>query len=744
MGQYVGGGAAYAANIRPWSRREIRTLNNLKGLKMNKAFKVLWNQVRGTYVVASEAQVTHGKPGKATKTIVAAAVAGLLAAGGSAFAANTITNGSFGPVEDQYNSTKFVSANGEETVIQTNGDARKLISAILSGDFNAIRGALGTDGDKTTLVGFAGGQNTWDEMTSQAVDDFLGYKALGIFPWYGFLPNEIKEPLEKLDAALDHFVTEESGVVPAVLTYDQGTRIVVGGNGSNPLLIGTVGADNLINTSGSLSLVETDGDDPTYEDPIASKSVIRNGDVSLISNSGNFIGLVGGSSAINVSGITVHALVDIGSTLDVYLKLQGQETNVTLNGGVGIELNNATSAVGVFTGGSALALGGKANSFVNGSTNLVINTTTNLKGYEGVSAAISGAGVSIATMGGESSSIVSEDSSIYLKSGTSVGVLGGGMAVGAQLKDLSTIVSEPPEIPPFDGVVEVKVDLSFELADEVLNAGGHATAEAQNVSLLKGSNASSLGIMGGGLAIAYQYEDATKQSYANSQVDTVTIQIGEEVSNEDVFGDVEGKHDNKSKYFGTAMNLVNTALGLVQSGVDDLKDKLQDDAFEKQLQEQLQSIADVKGVTVGSLGGGLALSWSREAAVDAVTAPQAIANVKSVDYIVNSGYNVGLVGGGMAMSSGAEFTNDENETIQTLAQADVGTVTMQFNGGETIGVLGGGVAGFVGSAENNFGVGASAKVENVAWLWTTPIRRLMVNIKPLTMLMHRYKKLTFR
>ena len=36
---------------------------------MNKAFKVLWNQVRGTYVVASEAQVTHGKPGKATRRL---------------------------------------------------------------------------------------------------------------------------------------------------------------------------------------------------------------------------------------------------------------------------------------------------------------------------------------------------------------------------------------------------------------------------------------------------------------------------------------------------------------------------------------------------------------------------------------------------------------------------------------------------------------------------------------------------
>ena len=680
---------------------------------MNKAFKVLWNQVRGTYVVASEAQVTHGKPGKATKTIVAAAVAGLLAVGGSAFAATTITNGSFGSGEDQYDSTKFISANGEETIIQTNGDARKLISAILSGNFDAIRGALGTDGVSATLVGFAGGQNSWDDMTSGSLDAFYAHRLGGIFKLESVLPDSVKDPLNKLDESLTHFVADSEGVIAPTLTYDKGTSVVIGGDGSNPLMIATTGADSLINASASISILEKDADEPTYADPI-SRSVVRNGDVSLIANSGNLIGLVGGSAATNISGVTAYARATIDMvlakpTLDVYLKLQGEETSATLNGDVNIALNDSTSAMGVFTGGSALALGGKSNSFVNGSTNLVLDTTTNLKGYEGISAAISGSGVSIATMGGESNSVVSGDSSIYLKSGASVGVLGGGMAVGAQLKDLSAIFNQQ-EISVGDNI---SVDLTFEITEDVLGAGGHATADAQNVGILKGSNASTLGIMGGGLAIAYQYEDATKQSYANSQVDTVTIQIGEEVSNEDVFGDVDGKHDNKSKYFGTVKSLLNTALDLVQSGMDGMKDKLTDDAFEKQLQEQLQSIADVEGVTVGSLGGGLALSWSRETAGDAKTSPQTIANVESVDYIVNSGYNVGLVGGGMAMSSGAEFTNADKQLIQTLAQADVGTVTMQFNGGETIGVLGGGVAGFVGSAENNFGVGASAKVEEV-------------------------------
>ena len=31
---------------------------------MNKAFKVLWNDVRGSYVVSSENHLSHGKPAR--------------------------------------------------------------------------------------------------------------------------------------------------------------------------------------------------------------------------------------------------------------------------------------------------------------------------------------------------------------------------------------------------------------------------------------------------------------------------------------------------------------------------------------------------------------------------------------------------------------------------------------------------------------------------------------------------------
>lgn len=693
-------------------------LYNLKGLQMNKAFKVLWNQVRRTYVVASEAQVTHGKPSKATKTIVAAAVAGLLAAGGSAFAATTINNGSFGSSEDQYDSTKFISANGEETIIQTNGDTRKLISAILNKDWDAIRGALGT-ANGATLVGFTGGTNFHDSNTETTIAGvpFMVQIAAAMLPELkdNKTVQEVLSTLDKYNSQMSSFEDKSNSV-----TLTGGISLHVGGNGSNPLMIGTVGGDRLINSVASYSIYFNKDDKPgetTISSP-KDNAVERNGDVSVYAESGNLVGFIGGSSSLNISNVAIDAYAatyneqgEATHDAGVYLTFNGEKSSTTLNGNTNIELAGQTSVAGLFSGGSSIALGGLSESIVNGSTHLVINSNTKLAGYEGINAAVAGGGLSVALLGGESQSEITGDTLIELKSGTSIGVLGGGLAIGAQTNAFDSLTN-PYEINlNEDGSFTAEIKVKFE--DGVESEGGQATTIAHNVGINVGSGASTLGLMGGGLAVAYQYEDATKQSYANSQVDTVTIQIGEEVSNDDVFGDVDGKHDNRSKYFDTVKSLLSTAVELVQSGMDGLKDKLTDDAFEKTLQEQLQSIADVKGVTVGSLGGGLALSWSRETAADAVTSPQAIANVDSVDYIVNSGYNVGLVGGGLALSSGAEFTNADDQLIQTLAQADVGTVTMQFNGGETIGVLGGGVAGFVGSAENNFGVGASAKVKEV-------------------------------
>ena len=47
---------------------------------MNKTFKTLWNDVRRCYIVANEAQKSHGKPSKCAVAVAVAATA-LLSAG---------------------------------------------------------------------------------------------------------------------------------------------------------------------------------------------------------------------------------------------------------------------------------------------------------------------------------------------------------------------------------------------------------------------------------------------------------------------------------------------------------------------------------------------------------------------------------------------------------------------------------------------------------------------------------------
>ena len=64
---------------------------------MNKIYKLVWNQVRGCYVVASEFAKAHGK--SARRAVVGAFVAAAMVSGAaSAYAAGTVADGSQGAI----------------------------------------------------------------------------------------------------------------------------------------------------------------------------------------------------------------------------------------------------------------------------------------------------------------------------------------------------------------------------------------------------------------------------------------------------------------------------------------------------------------------------------------------------------------------------------------------------------------------------------------------------------------------
>lgn len=685
---------------------------------MNKAFKVLWNHLRGSYVVASEATASHGRASKTVKTAVA--VAAMAAMVGGAQAAATINNDSFG---SQYDSTKFISGGGGDITIQTNGDARQLLSAIKnfieSSDaedpsvkneaLKNLLGALGTANDSATLVGFAGGQNVVDEglanifdteidlvVTQINIGEIILDKIATNLSQDPATQEQIKNGLLRVISQLSD--TTVSQLMPSPSIGEGDIRITIGGNGSKPLLVGSVGADRLVNIGLGV-------DNKILSGSAYSAILNRVGNVQIEAESGNFVSFLAGSSAININGIS-------GKASGITAPLTGGGASVVLDGSTSVQLTGSTTSAAMIAGGSAMALGGNASSTVTGSSSIVIDTQTKGSGFDGINVGVLGGGLSVATLGGQSSAIVGDaeniattSTSISLEGGVSGLVMGGGMAAAAEISQIQPIVS---------GIGGIGDNIGFD--EDLLHQGGTAYVESQDVSINVGSSASVFGLMGGGTAVAYQVENATKASTATAVVNDVTITLGEKDA-KPVFADVE----EKGKYFEALKGALSLVQNSVPAGEDvGIKDTLLGvvnglAGSETQIQGYIDTIAANPGVTVGVLGGGIAASWAREATGAAVTTPVAKSTVNSVTLNVLSGYNVGLVGGGLAMASAPEAKNDGEALVQNTAVTQVTEgVTINLLGGETIGVLGGGIAVFSGTAEQNKGIGAKSDIKSVA------------------------------
>lgn len=623
---------------------------------MNKAFKVLWNDARRSFVVSSETQRSHGKPKKFTKTLLATALTGLMAVSTGAFASITVDRDYVNKID----STKFIHGNGEELVIKTNGDVRKFVADIKKAieDYRAdgstidlitaIREAVSQTnyGNNAILTGTVGGNNFIDQSTIDELQSLFGMVGT-LKPAYKPTFDAIIEELEK------QFVNQKNDI--------SGTRIVIGGDGTNPFMIGTVAGDRVVNAISGESEVYAEN---KMESVISGNTVIE-------ANSGNLLGLTGGSSAINVSDVSINWF--LGSA-----KFDGGEASTIVKGNSLINLNNSTSAVGVVGSGSAIALGGKASTSVLGSTTINVNTETDSSGYEGVTAGIVGGGLAGATWGGEATAIVT-DSTINLNSGASVGIIGSGAAVSG---DSSAIVDAVKDFIPMGSLINVKGD----------NAGGTATSTVRGTTAINVSGkASSFGLVGGGLAAAHQRYDSVTDS--TSTVDTTNVEI--------TIGDLKSD-----------IRLTNTQKGEIFEDVNSVLDDLQnlDQVGEYKLFTDIVDAIDHEGVNVGVMGGGMALAYQQNNGYDGEYEHSAWAQstVDSVQITVNSGYNVGIFGSGLAAASAASVGEKTTNAI-----SDVGTVSIYLNGGDTVGVMGGGISYFTGTEEPNTGIAAQAHTNTV-------------------------------
>ena len=628
-------------------------------------------------------EITSSVQAKGTKTVVAAAVASALMVGASGLQAaesselvldwdkvTTATDGYKLPT------FKFHSGKGQVTHIQTNADANKLFSDLISNDegLSGILTAIGqVDADKKTgiLTGFAGGYNFWDAGTASALSlasSLLDADSI----------NKLKQQMVRYDAKQFE-----------VLHGD--TNVLIGGSDSAPVLIGSVGGDRIVNANAKFKLLASDFEwNPT---PIA---VTREGSSNVEIQSGNLLGHVNGSSAINV-GLPMTVVVKTGAGAKVgVVKMAAGSTSTTLTGDSTLNITGTGCAAGAFAGGSAIALGGTANSEVRGNSTIVLNNTTKNEpngSINTLSIGLVGGGLSVATLGGSSSSTVAGKTTIELQNGLVIGVLGGGAALAFDPTDAYDKVSA--EVKAFLVANNKDDNFEFKIDDSLKHAGGTATVTSGDVGIKVGSGATVAGIVGGGLAGSYQYGDASASATSKATVGDVVIQLGDTVETGKALTDEEkGKLFKTVKDLGTAIQAADKDLSQIKTAAI----------------EFVQNIDDFEGVTVGVVGGGIAAALDRNrGSNNGDYTAKATSTVNSVGIQVNSGYNVALVGGGIAAGSGHSKTRED-----VLASANVtGDVVMNFAGGETIGVMGGGVAVWTGSAEAHDGIGAEANVSNV-------------------------------
>ena len=644
----TGGGDYPALNIDRNNTLKKGITNGM--IEMNKAFKIIWNTARGGYVVASEMQRAHGKTSR-VKTAAAFALAGALALS-AAVTAKTITNDSI----SEETTTKLIYGDGELN-IETAGDLRQLVEALKTGKLDAIRAALGVGsnaaGSTVTLVGAAGGKQYIDDNTLEILEAAKSFK------------SELKSIYEKLVQQ-----TESTDKRPVVT--ENGTQIIVGEKDQTPLVLSLTGADNVINLGAEVPIFFQ----------LHEMEVTRIGSSEITVHSGNLLAVTGGSVALNVNGPVLQA----GSGwLKVTAPLAAPSTTATVDGSTTISLQGTTTSAAVFTGGSAIALGGEATSNVTGTSHLSIGTKASPAGYEGMTLGAFGGGLSAATMGGTATSKVEKDTTVTITGGMAAGVFGGGAAMAAEFDGVWALLKGP---------LGHYADY-FDWKGDTLHVAGTAETISRNVSLTVGGQAQTAGLAGGGLAVSSAGTDQAK-AITTAKVGDVEITLG----------DADGSSIDaaaKSQLVSGVKEVLTLAKKLTEGGLSDIT--------LSGAQETLGKLV-APNVHVGTIGGGAAIARTNpELNQNSAAKSQAAAEAGNVTLNILSGYNVGTMAAGVALASGALSTKDA-----VTATSSVKSTAVNVLGGENVLLMGGGGAYATGSNGYASKVMAQANVDGTATL----------------------------
>ena len=223
---------------------------------------------------------------------------------------------------------------------------------------------------------------------------------------------------------------------------------------------GAIGGDVSVNTGlqGSATLAIGDADGTELLKESEATSIVRNGNINNTINSGSVIGGIGGSAAVAVGNISAVGEVEKSAFgLDVKVEADlttNGKTTTTINDDVKTIIAPNANAIRWTNGGTAIGLGGTAESTINGNTILTIDGTDRaahagayekpgandilpqlttalniMKGSKINAIGVTGGGMAVTTLGGKAESNVSGTTTININNATVLGAIGGGVPV---------------------------------------------------------------------------------------------------------------------------------------------------------------------------------------------------------------------------------------------------------------------------------------------------------------------------
>ena len=620
---------------------------------MNKAFKVLWNDARRSFVVSSETQRFHGKPKKFTKTLLATALAGLMAVGTTASAETVLDSDYFYGEGSTATTMKFIDGDGEGLIIKTDASAGKLLEDLkaalaaddLTGKLQGILKAISQQDSEsqTAIPAFSAGGSNFMDFSTQEVIDFAG-------PLLGLNVEGKLSDVDIPDETVSAPKYELSGDTFVQFGDEEGT--------SDPVTIFTTGGDRVINTGSKGTVMfgsAGSGTSQTFE-------VTRDGNTNTISHSGDILGFVGGSSAVNVGAIDVH----YGHPLEGFGNLQtlATDTTVILNGSANTSLLGTTSSIGAMMGGSAIALGGNATSKVLQGVDVHIDTAVDSTQLNGYHVGLLGAGVSVATSKGHSLTQVDGGVTIQVDQGMVLGAFGAGVAMSSDLSGF----------------------LPQDLGDKKpwvwgtnLDGGDSKIVVNDGVHISFNGTSSAFAVMGGGAAIASSsYVTDSLQPREGANTSTSNVQV-----NGDIVLDIGDEYspilagEDRGEFHGLAAQMIM-----------DLRDLNLSKISVGKIQEYTEALSE-KGVHAAILGGGMAVANGAHQ-MDTVTAESMVGNT----FInLKGGYNIGTLAGGISVAKVSVLDDEFGDQLgQTSAKTSATQTFVHITGGENLLVAGGGAS----------------------------------------------------